>query len=141
MICPNCHAPIKDGKKFCGECGTALAGGAAVSVPVGSPSPSCQKCGSEVSSGKKFCGVCGTPLRGQQAETPLPSPKTGGWTPSQGETPRTPVASRPRFSTPTNLPASSPTQWGTPGETIGAGVSTSPITLPSGKVLVLSCVS
>src|SRR3954454_17995923 len=51
ITCPSCAAENPEGKRFCGDCGTALA---AV----------CPSCGSVVEPGKKFCGDCGAPLAG-----------------------------------------------------------------------------
>ena len=45
--CGNCGAENPDGKRFCGDCGGALA-------------LSCPACGAENPQGKKFCGDCGT---------------------------------------------------------------------------------
>ncbi len=49
MVCPSCGTENADGKKFCTECGTALA-------------LVCPSCGSPVDDGQKFCGECGTSL-------------------------------------------------------------------------------
>jgi hypothetical protein len=38
------------GKKFCGDCGAALAN-------------LCQRCGADNPAGKRFCGECGTALK------------------------------------------------------------------------------
>ena len=47
--CTNCGAVNPDGKRFCGDCGTALA-------------ITCAACGAENPEGKKFCGDCGARL-------------------------------------------------------------------------------
>ena len=47
--CPSCGAENPAGKRFCGDCGIALA-------------LSCPACGAENPEGKKFCGDCGAPL-------------------------------------------------------------------------------
>ena len=49
MRCSNCKTENPPGKKFCGDCGTALAN-------------LCPKCGADNLSGKSFCGECGTAL-------------------------------------------------------------------------------
>ena len=49
MLCPNCGTENEAGRKFCGECGTALAA-------------LCPSCGSPNAPGAKFCGECGTSL-------------------------------------------------------------------------------
>ena len=49
MICPNCGAENPAGKRFCGDCGTALA-------------VVCATCGAENPPEKRFCGDCGSPL-------------------------------------------------------------------------------
>ena len=49
MRCPNCATENEAGRKFCGECGTALA-------------TVCASCGTTNPPGTKFCGECGLPL-------------------------------------------------------------------------------
>jgi class 3 adenylate cyclase/predicted ATPase len=49
MRCSNCKSENPAGKKFCGECGTALAN-------------ICPKCGADNPAGKRFCGECGAAL-------------------------------------------------------------------------------
>jgi class 3 adenylate cyclase/predicted ATPase len=49
MICPRCSAESPSGRKFCGECGIALA-------------VACPSCGTANPPGQKFCGECGTAL-------------------------------------------------------------------------------
>jgi class 3 adenylate cyclase len=49
LECPACGTAIEPGRKFCGECGTALA-------------VACPACGTPNTPGTKFCGECGTSL-------------------------------------------------------------------------------
>ncbi|HKV55454.1 MAG TPA: adenylate/guanylate cyclase domain-containing protein [Candidatus Binataceae bacterium] len=49
MRCSNCQAENPVGKKFCGDCGTALAN-------------LCPQCGADNPAGKRFCGECGSAL-------------------------------------------------------------------------------
>ncbi|HKM99403.1 MAG TPA: adenylate/guanylate cyclase domain-containing protein, partial [Candidatus Binataceae bacterium] len=49
MRCSNCKTENPAGKKFCGDCGAALAN-------------LCPKCGADNPAGKRFCGECGTAL-------------------------------------------------------------------------------
>ena len=51
MICSNCATDNEAGRKFCKECGTALA-------------VACPNCGTANSADAKFCGECATPLTG-----------------------------------------------------------------------------
>ncbi len=51
MICGNCGAENRAGRKFCAECGTAL-------------TPPCPSCGAYNEPSEKFCGECGTALGG-----------------------------------------------------------------------------
>ncbi|MGZ4408439.1 MAG: AAA family ATPase [Gaiellaceae bacterium] len=57
MTCSNCGAENRDGVKFCGECGAALAA-------------LCPACGTSNEPGRKFCGECGEALT---AGTPAPT--------------------------------------------------------------------
>src|SRR5262245_24773980 len=71
MQCPRCQATNREGRRFCGECGAALA-------------LVCPACGFSNDGGEKFCGGCGSPLAATPAptETPpapaakLPSPES-----------------------------------------------------------------
>jgi Double zinc ribbon len=49
MRCWNCKTENPAGKKFCSDCGAALAN-------------LCPKCGADNPAGKRFCGECGTAL-------------------------------------------------------------------------------
>jgi class 3 adenylate cyclase/tetratricopeptide (TPR) repeat protein len=49
VICTVCGSPNESGRKFCGECGTAL-------------SRNCPACGAPNAPGVKFCGECGSVL-------------------------------------------------------------------------------
>ncbi len=59
MICGNCGAENRAGRKFCAECGTAL-------------TPPCPSCGAYNEPSEKFCGECGTALGGGPAVAPAP---------------------------------------------------------------------
>ncbi len=48
-LCPKCGAPVKEGSKFCSECGVSL-------------QPECPKCGAKLNLGAKFCPECGERL-------------------------------------------------------------------------------
>jgi hypothetical protein len=71
MNCPVCFADVKEGKRFCGQCGTDL-----TSAPMVAPEPSkaalslCSGCGREVASGKSFCGACGKPVAAPVYDSP-----------------------------------------------------------------------
>src|SRR5215831_15650745 len=56
MLCPACGTENDPGRKFCGECGGALA-------------LVCASCGSANSPGVKFCGECGSALGCEAAAT------------------------------------------------------------------------
>jgi class 3 adenylate cyclase/predicted ATPase len=59
MRCPHCGAAVASGKKFCGDCGTALPW-------------QCSSCGGENSADKRFCGDCGA-ARATLSDTSQPA--------------------------------------------------------------------
>jgi len=61
MRCSSCGQDNEAGRKFCGECGSAL-------VVV------CEACGGTNTPGVKFCGECGAPLTGASAPEPRAAP-------------------------------------------------------------------
>ena len=82
MTCPNCHAEVGEGKKFCGKCGAPTRATVAPHVGTISPGRRCPKCGTEVQPGKRFCGRCGSalaeyaPEMQQQIPIAAPAPTT-----------------------------------------------------------------
>ena len=62
MTCPSCGTENREGRKFCSECGTALAS-------------ACPSCGAANEPGEKFCGECGAVLTAS-AEPSAPSRPT-----------------------------------------------------------------
>jgi class 3 adenylate cyclase/tetratricopeptide (TPR) repeat protein len=63
MQCAACGSENEAGRKFCGECGSAL------SLP-------CPACGGTNTPGVKFCGECGAALGGEPAPISRPAPAT-----------------------------------------------------------------
>ncbi len=63
MDCPTCGSSNPDGKRFCGDCGAALA-------------LVCAGCGSSNPPGKKFCGDCGANLTVGPGIAPDPPSRT-----------------------------------------------------------------
>ncbi len=61
MECPSCHAEVREGSKFCSQCGAALP-------------PRCPSCGHSNAPNSKFCSECGTKLG--TAGSPAPPPIT-----------------------------------------------------------------
>ncbi len=59
MRCPACQSENEPGRKFCGECGSALA-------------QACPACGASNAPTAKFCGECGTELSAQPAPAARP---------------------------------------------------------------------
>ncbi|MDP9233589.1 MAG: AAA family ATPase [Actinomycetota bacterium] len=51
LFCGECGAENREGRKFCTNCGSALAA-------------RCSNCGSELEPDERFCGECGTPVGG-----------------------------------------------------------------------------
>src|SRR5256885_9495377 len=63
IVCSNCGAENPVAKKFCGDCGSALA-----SV--------CSSCGGSNAPGKRFCGDCGAPLEVDTVSVAAAAPAT-----------------------------------------------------------------
>src|SRR3954469_10996371 len=61
MQCSRCQAENREGRRFCGECGAALA-------------LVCPACGFWNDGGEKFCGGCGAPLAAAPAPSSQPGP-------------------------------------------------------------------
>ena len=64
LLCPNCGAELKDGMKFCYNCGIKLF--EELEEPENEPEEItnriCPNCGSELIDGAMFCGECGTKI-------------------------------------------------------------------------------
>jgi len=58
-----CGAPLLEGAKFCGGCGSpaSVSTANAENSPTVTP-PGCPRCGAELASGARFCGACGGAL-------------------------------------------------------------------------------
>ena len=65
MTCPNCHAEVGAGKKFCGKCGAPVRSTAALQIGTLPSQRQCPECGAVVQPGKRFCGRCGSALSGE----------------------------------------------------------------------------
>jgi class 3 adenylate cyclase len=63
MRCPSCDHDNRADRRFCAECGAALAA-------------DCASCGAANQPGEKFCGGCGTALTADRATAPTRSPAT-----------------------------------------------------------------
>ena len=60
MECPSCRAEVRDGSRFCDECGA--------SAPL-----RCLSCGSENRPGARFCSECGLKLNRPDLPAPVPA--------------------------------------------------------------------
>jgi hypothetical protein len=70
--CTKCGAQLKDGARFCAQCGAAV--------------NYCPKCGQTLKDGARFCAGCGAPVSesSSQADVPAyPSPPYPGSNPNQ----------------------------------------------------------
>ncbi len=54
--CSNCGSELREGAKFCANCGTPVA----LPRPTHCPNPACNQ---QLSGGEKFCPTCGTPIQ------------------------------------------------------------------------------
>lgn len=57
--CSECHSPLREGAKFCGECGVTLTSPPPPSVDAGA---ACPGCGQPAQAGDRFCRDCGYTL-------------------------------------------------------------------------------
>src|SRR5204862_1737154 len=64
MRCPSCGTENREGRKFCAECGSALAS-------------ACPACGAANEPGERFCGECGAALTAA-APGAAPAPSAAG---------------------------------------------------------------
>src|SRR5215470_17093388 len=60
MLCPSCHHDNRAERRFCVECGVALA-------------LKCSACGLAYEAGEKYCGACGASLGAAPIPSPAPS--------------------------------------------------------------------
>jgi class 3 adenylate cyclase/predicted ATPase len=65
MRCTKCGNDNREGRRFCAECGAALA-------------LKCARCGASNEPGEKFCGECGTPLAAAGNASPAPPSRAAG---------------------------------------------------------------
>ena len=68
MDCPDCGHENREGRRFCGGCGTAL--------PV-----VCSACGAVEEDGSRFCGACGALLASGEAASASPKREPRDYTP------------------------------------------------------------
>jgi len=66
--CPKCQSDIREGAKFCEQCGAGLA-------------RRCPNCGAEVGQRARFCDECGHNLREAKAPTPVDYSQPRTYTP------------------------------------------------------------
>ncbi len=70
LTCPNCHASLEDGARFCDSCGAQIP-----TVQAPEPKPIyCPHCGKPTTPENLFCPECGKPLNGTDTK-PSPTPK------------------------------------------------------------------
>jgi RNA polymerase subunit RPABC4/transcription elongation factor Spt4 len=71
MFCPQCGKNIKDGVKFCGNCGWAIPNAPAQFTQAAEQR--CASCGTVLKEGAKFCPNCGAQVSAAQS---VPEPVT-----------------------------------------------------------------
>ena len=83
--CPNCHAPVADGCRFCGACGAPIPQEpvAPAKVPApgdAKPAPTtCPNCGKTLPSGARFCQSCGAPITAQAEPAAAQAEPIAAW--------------------------------------------------------------
>ena len=83
--CPNCHAPVADGCRFCGACGAPIPQEpvAPAKVPApgdAKPAPTtCPNCGKTLPSGARFCQSCGAPIAAQAEPAAAQAEPIAAW--------------------------------------------------------------
>jgi predicted amidophosphoribosyltransferase len=73
MFCPQCGKDIKDGVKFCGNCGWAVPNTPAQLTQAAEQH--CASCGAVLKEGAKFCPGCGAQV---SAAVPKPAAQAAG---------------------------------------------------------------
>ncbi len=80
-ICPNCGKAVKQGKKFCSNCGFKIQKDTSQNPALKSASETlivhCPNCGNAVKPGKKFCSNCGFKILGVSETTVTHCPNCG----------------------------------------------------------------
>lgn len=72
MVCPECHAEVDDGLKFCVECGAQL-------------TLRCASCGTPHPPNRRYCGECGAALEGRPADAESLGPADPRTSPATAE--------------------------------------------------------
>ena len=65
-VCKNCGTELKDGAKFCPECGTQTE-----SLKENIQKEFCSNCGAEITNSENFCEECGENLNSEKATANL----------------------------------------------------------------------
>jgi membrane protease subunit (stomatin/prohibitin family) len=92
VLCSSCQAPVRDGARFCDNCGTAMG------------PAHCANCQAELRAGARFCDNCGSAVQAAAAPAPQATAPPQAAPPAPPASPQPPPAQYPPQAPPAQYP-------------------------------------
>ena len=124
--CPRCGTELKEGQKFCLNCGAKRPDAEPVPAPAAPSVQRCENCGTEMPAGLMFCPKCGTRAGSRPTAAPIPARPAA---PAPAPSPiSAPAAARPAPAAEAPKPVPSEEEKPTPalGDTIILSMENNP---------------